>query len=230
MRKLLFLIAATMIFFSCGHKKTDLELRSDEVRKENADRLKRIEQDSILQVSDSLAAIAWGDALFSMTREELMNTKTFSDGVSLDYGIEMNYCKLKRFKDKYDLHFLESIKAYIVNDALSYIFIYSKNVEPRDFTKLERECIIFKNEFYRIYGQPKSTKDASITDFDSDGNQSLAQFNVKGHISKDITIELKKDEYYYSYFISISGETSRKRLSRWIGNYPCSDDIYLLPF
>lgn len=226
----LFLIATTMMFFSCCHKKTELERRDDEVRNENTDRLKRIEQDSILQISDSLAAIAWGDALFSMTRDELMNTKTFSDGVSLDYGIEMNHDKLKRFKDKYDLPFLESIKAYIVNDALSYIFIYSKNIEPCDFTKLSRECIIFKNEFYRIYGHPKSTKDASITDFDSDGNQSLALFNVKGHISKDITIELKKDGYNYSYFISISGETSRKRLSRWIGNHHCSDDIALFPF
>lgn len=228
MKKILPLIMLCLI--SCGHKKTDLERRADEVRKENADRLKRIEQDSILQVSDSLAAIAWGDALFSMTREELMNTKTFGGGVPLDYGIEMNHDKLKRFKDKYDLPFLESIKAYIVNEALSYIFIYSKNVEPRDFTKLERECIIFKNEFYRIYGQPKSTKDASMTDFDSDGNQSLASFNVKGHISKDITIELKKDGYYYSYFISIYGETSRKRLSRWIENHPCSEDIALSPF
>lgn len=228
MKKILPLVILCLI--SCVYKKKDLERRADEVRKENADRLKRIEQDSILQVSDSLAAIAWGDALFSMTREELMNTKTFSDGVSMDYGIEMNYDILKQFKDRYDLPCLESIKAYIVNDALSYIFIYSKNVEPRDFTKLERECVIFKNEFYRIYGQPKSTKDASITDFDSDGNQSLALFNVKGHISKDITIELKKDEYYYSYFISISGETSRKLLSRWIGNHTCSDDIALFPF
>lgn len=230
MKKLLFLISATTIFFSCVHKKTDLERRADEVRKDNADMQRRIKQDSILYVSDSLAAIAWGDALFSMTREELMNTKTFGDGVSLDYGFEMNHDILKRFKDKYDLPCLESIKAYVVNNALSYIFIYSKNVGPRDFTKLERECIIFKNEFYRIYGQPNSAKDASITDFDSDGNQSLASFNVKGHISKDITIELKKDGYDYSYFIGIYGETSRKRLSRWIGNHPCSEDIALFPF
>lgn len=228
MKKILPLIILCLV--SCGHQKTDLERRADEVRKEKSDRQKRIEQDSVLHVSDSLAAIAWGDAIFSMTREELQKTKTFGDGMSLDYGIEMNSDKLRRFKEKYDLTFLESIKAYIVNNSLSYIFIYSKNVGPRDFTKLERECIIFKNEFYRIYGQPKSAKDASITDFDSDGNQSFASFNIKGHISKDITIGLKKDGYDYSYFINIYGETSRKRLSRWVGNHSCSDDIALFPF
>lgn len=228
MRKILPLIILCLV--SCWQKKTDLERRADDVRKEKADRQRRLAQDSIMQVSDSLAAIAWGDALFSMTRDELTKTKTFADGVSLDDGMAMNSDKLKRFKDKYNLPFLESINAYIVNDALSYIFIYSKNIEPRDFTEMVRECVIFKNEFYRLYGQPKSAKEASITDFDSEGNQSFASFNIKGRISKDITIELKKDGNAYSYFICINGETSRKRLDKWIGNHPCSDEIYLYPF
>jgi len=214
MKYLLPLILLCLI--SCGHKKTDLERRAEEVRKEKADKQKRIENNKQRHKTDSLAAIAWGDAIFSMTKDETLKTKAFCGGDVYDNIIEMNYERLFAFREAFDLPLLYSIKAYFVKGQLENIFIDSRKVGARDFTKLERECIILKNQFYRIYGQPKSTNDVSFSGFNSDGNQHVASFSVEGRLFKDITIELQKDEYDYSYHISISGRTTRELLEEWI--------------
>lgn len=222
---------------SCGNReKSDLERRRDQIRADrerNAElEAKRVEQAK----ADSLAAIAWGDAIWGMTKEELLKTLAFRNGKDTGYTIEMNDARKEETRRIFGLKNLLSLRAYFKDGSLQSVFIDSWGVRIDKFDELSRECIMLKNNFYRLYGPTKSDKAISLSGFDSDGLLPVAEYNVNSGANKTISIVLRKRGYEYSYSVSIYPLFNNREsisLSKWIDKADATgkpDDVTVYSF
>ena len=235
--KTLYFLLLLCLLSSCGNReKNDLERRRDQIRADrerNAElEAKRVEQAK----SDSLAAIAWGDAIWGMTKEELLKTRAFRNGKDTGYTIEMNDTRKEETKRIFGLKNLLSLRAYFNHDRLQSVFIDSWGVRIDKFDELARECIMLKNNFFRLYGRTKSDKAISLSGFDSDGLLPVAEYNVSSGANKTISIVLRKRGSEYSYSVSIyplSNNRESISLSKWIDKADATgkqDDVTVFSF
>ena len=233
MRYCVFLFLLITMLSCTNNEKSDLERRREQIHSEK-ERAKKKEADN---KTDSLAALAWGDAIWGMTRNEVLKTKAFRNGKNTDYCIEMNEERKQKTKQTFGLKNLFTLRAYIKDDCLSAIFIDSWSVKVEQFDELVRECILLKNGFYKLYGEPTVNNDVSFSGFDNDGNQIVAVFKVGSTIYKTITIALRKKNYDYSYKVTIEPfSTNRKlfslsrMLEKFDGDSDRPDDISIFSF
>ena len=235
MKRLAFFFVLIPLVLSCANReKSDLERRREQIRSDR-ERAAKMETDRIQKTRiDSLAALAWGDAIWGMTRNEVLKTKAFRNGKDYGYTIEMNEERKQRTRETFGLKNLKSLRAYINDDCLSGIFIDSWEVKSQQFDELVRECVFLKNNFYRLYGEPTKRNDVSFSGFDKDGNQLMAEYKIG---NKTITITLHKREYNYWYKVSIYPlSTNRKlmSLSPWLekfdGDSQRPDDVAIFSF
>ena len=209
MRYSVFLFLLVALLSCTNNGKSDLERRREQVRAD-MERAKKMEADN---KADSLAALAWGDAVWGMTRNEVLKTKAFRNGGNTDYYIEMNDERKQKTKQTFGLKNLFSLRAYIKDDCLSAIFIDSWSVKVGQFDELVRECIFLKNGFYHLYGRPTVSNYVSFSGFDKDGNQLVAEYKAGSSFQKIITITLHKSGYDYCYKVSIYPLSANRELS-----------------
>lgn len=232
MKRLIFLLIPLVL--SCTNKeKSDLERRREQVHAD-MERAAKMEEQS---KSDSLAAIAWGDAIWGMTRSEVLKTKAFHGGNDNGYTIEMNDARKQQTRETFGLKSLLSLRAYMKDDCLSGIFLDSWSVKVGQFDELVRECVFLKNNFYHRYGNPTKSNDVSFSGFDNDGNQLVAVFETGNSIKKTVTITLQKREYDYSYKVSIYPLAANRKsltLSKWLDRFDADsnrpDDVSTFSF
>ena len=173
-----------------------------------------------------------------MTQNEALHTRVFNNGIIAGNIIEMDFERKYNFKKRFLLKYLSSIRGYFINDCLTSILIESEKVKPNDFDYLVTDCIRLNNEFYRIYEKPDVNNKASYTSFDDSGVQVLYNYHIQGKkykgLAKDITIELRKKDYDFWYFIQIFSSTTNRnnaKLSGWIEQSKGgTDDIEIYSF
>ncbi|MBQ8969241.1 MAG: hypothetical protein IJ064_05875 [Bacteroidaceae bacterium] len=235
MKRLTFLVLFFPLLISCtSREKSDLERRREQIHADR-ERAAKMEADRIQKSrNDSLAAIAWGDAIWGMTRNEVLKTKAFRNGKDYGYTIEMNEDRKQKTREIFRLKNLMSLRAYINDDCLSGIFLDSWGVKTRQFDELVTECISLKNNFYRLYGTPSKNNEVSFSGFDKDGNQLVAEYKTG---NKTITIILQKKEYEYCYKVSIFPLTANRKslsLSPWLEKFDSDsnrpDDVTIFSF
>lgn len=236
MKKTILYFSILLCLFSCGMKsKDDLQRRREQARHENESREKEKTDIAEKAKSDSLAAIAWGDAIWGMTRDEVMRSKAFHSGADYDYTIEMNDSRKQKTKDYFGLKQINSIRAYIKDNSLQAIFLESWWVKTDGYDALIEECQTIIRNLNRIYGQPFELNDISFSGFNSEGVQVVANYNVGHRILKSIVITLHKRGYEYWYKVHIypisiinrENETIKKSIRN---SESLTDDISVLSF
>ena len=203
----------------------DLKRRAAQIR-EDKERAVKYENDKKVQNRiDSLAAIAWGDALFGMNKEEVRKTRAFGKGRINEYTIEMEYERKQATINTFGLKLLSSIRLHMMNDVVSTVYVDSRNVGPDEFDNLCADLIRIKNNFNRIYDSPKKSYKVSFTNFDSNGRQKVADYVIEGPnngLTKNINIELQNSGYDYWYSITIynsSTDRDKPALNKWIRKF-----------
>ena len=192
MKKLLLLAVLINVFIvsSCNHHKQEQEqARLDSLRK-----------DSILKamvITDSLSLIAWGDAKFGMSEEEVAATKAFKGALLGTYVSQDEIWSIRRV---YGLDCLVEIHAEFEENELCRIFIESDRMSIRDFKYLVNDCSILTNEFAKKYGKPTYQKDEITSRELFNGSKDFAVFNIG---SKSIKIFMYESDYKYGYKIII---------------------------
>lgn len=198
---------------SCGqNKKDDLQRRREQIKADRGLKAKEQQEKIERARTDSLAAIAWGDAVWGMTRDEVLRTKAFGDGKDYGYTIEMSETRKQKTKELFGLKKINSLRAYIRDNSLQSIFIESWWCKTKDFDALVSECNILMRNFTRLYGSPKEHHDITFSGFNSEGIQTVATYSIGEYgIQKTISICLHKREYEYWYKVSIYPITLIKR-------------------
>ena len=177
------------VISSCNYGKHNQEqlhldsLRQDSIKKASA-------------ITDSLSLIAWGDAKFGMSEEEVSATKAFKGGY-FGYVSRDEVWSLKRV---YGLEVLEEIHAEFQEDELYKVFLKSSRVSIRDFKYLENDCAVLTNVFTEKYGKPTFKKDVVSPGELFNDSKEIAVFNIG---SKKITIWMSEYEYKYGYRVLI---------------------------
>lgn len=204
---------------------SDLKRRAAQLR-EDKEKAQKFEEDKRLQNRiDSLAAIAWGDALFGMTREELKKTRAFGKGNYSGTVLEMDYDRKKETIKTFRFKHLSFIRVSFFNDVLNGVYIDSEKVGPNEFDELCADLVNIKTNFNRIYDSPKKTNKVSFNNFDQNGRQMVAEYEIKGPnigLTKNINIELRKNNYDYWYSITIYNsciDRNKQELFKWIKKF-----------
>lgn len=238
MRRIIYAMMLASMLVSCGQKeKGDLERRREQVRSEKEKAARQEEERIANHKSDSLAALAWGDAVWGMTKDEVLHTLAFRNGKSYDYTIDMDFDRVIKTREAFGLNHLYAIRANMLNNSLCGIYLSSHRLKTEQFDELSKECIFLKNNFYRLYGKPTKNNKMSFSGFDKDGKQIVAEYHTGHRLGKTITITLNKDGYEYWYETSILPLiTSRdnKTLSFWLNKFDKeserSDDVEIFSF
>lgn len=232
------MILASMLVSCANKEKSDLERRREQVRAEKEIKARQ-EKDRIANhKSDSLAAIAWGDAVWGMTKDELLHTLAFRNGDIRDFAVLMSQARLDKTKEVFGLKHLSRICAqFMVGSSLDAVFLNSEKVGVNQFDELTKECIFLKNNFYRLYGKPTKNNQMSFSGFNKDGKQMVAEYQTGHRLVKIIKITLNKDGYEYWYETSILPLTTsrdNKTLSLWLNKFNKEskrpDDVEIFSF
>lgn len=176
-------------------------------------------QDSIEKIrTDSLARIAWGDALFGMSIEEALNTHAFkgSDISNTEEG-QMLSLPTEKLKIGNTHVQIMSFRAFFEMNELCYIFIRSYPQPANRINDLESDALAIAKKFKKKYGKPNESLDkkVSILDFQENEPIRLRIWNLGDH-DKTIYITLKEEESGYEYYYEIS-------ILGW--KYPIKKDI-----
>lgn len=203
MKKLLFLtcLGATIIFSSCStpnSTKTSEQFVKGSINSTENHRL------------DSLSLIAWGDAKFGMSTEEVLMTNTFANAeyekVDNRYDrIRLGWKDLSALREAMNLkRSLFELKANFDNGELFQIVIEINGTVWENYEAMVVDAETFTNRFSEKYGMPVSHVNPKyVTPTDFQRGTTYALFKIK---SKEIRIKLQKDRStgYPTYGIYIS--------------------------
>ena len=115
----------------------------------------------IYSEQDSLAAFAWGDAKFGMTKSETLRTKAFKGGEILDKEyITLPYEKESAIAESFHLK-SSYVSVYVNfdgqnNNELSWVRIEDKTSVKRAYDDIVYDMGVFIDEFTKKYGTPTS--------------------------------------------------------------------------
>ena len=196
MKRIILLLSISALFFvGCSNPSSGEKKQVKDSLKE-----KKHLQDSITKIK-SLEKIAWGDALFGMTKKEVVKTKAFQgcyehdkDHISLPYESTLNL----------NLKILISVDAYLKMDELYRVEIKTGDKTANYIDDLETDAIKLSNEFEKKYGKPTFTLGRSIdmSDF-NEGDEFDFKYWMVGEKIISICFGEVSDGCKYYYKVSI---------------------------
>lgn len=202
MRKILLLLATTLLTISCNHKPKE-QVEHPQTKTFTATEIRNQEiQDSLKQVkTDSLASIAWGDAKFGMTMKEVLATESFKGGDKYTNSIVMEHNCQREFERVFGLNELFLINAIFQDNELTQISIKSFDLTANQIDDLVKDCDIFIKNFTEKYGKPIYKKDkVNISEFNSKKDFIYAKFQTG---NKTITMQLSEFSGQYQYYYKV---------------------------
>ena len=204
MRKVLLILATTLLTISCNHKQKE-QTESPQTKTLTATEIRNQKiQDSLKQVkTDSLALIAWGDVKFGMTMKKVLTTENFKGGRKYSNSITMEYERERIFEKAFGLNELASIEAEFKENELTRINIESYDLTANYIDDLIKDCNIFIRNFTEKYGNPSYQKDkVNTSEFNSGEEFEYAKYQIG---DKTITILLgeqsREVKFYYKIYI-----------------------------
>lgn len=207
MRKVLLILATTLLTISCNHKQKE-QTESPQTKTLTATEIRNQEiQDSLKQVkTDSLALIAWGDAKFGMTMEEALKTNAFKDYSSnvsdTELGQKLSLSIEKLEIGNYNIDVLQ-FNVFFRNNELCDILIKSYPQPADHIDDLVNDALVIANQFYKKYGEATKSFDGQLSAFHLSKREPfyLRRWKIS---SKEINITFwEKSGYEYDYSISI---------------------------
>lgn len=202
MKHLLYIMLFAILTFGCSYKQKRIK---EQERLDSVARIQKEIQDSIDKIRiDSLAKIAWGDALFGMSIEEALNTNAFkgSDISNTENGQVLNLSTEKRKIGNINIDIMY-IRAYFEMNELCDISIRSYPQSANHINDLENDAISIANKFEKKYGKPTKSLDRKVSIIDlSDRPLDLRKWNI-GY-DKTIFISLREETSGYEYYYEVS--------------------------
>lgn len=151
---------------------------------------------------DSLALIAWGQAKFGMSQEEVLATETFAGSYIYSNSISLKFEKKNAYRESFHLkRMFSDFDAQFKDDELYQIMIKSYCYEWDQLRYLERDCDYFVNQFREKYGAPDRYRGSVQASYFTNGEEFLyALFKIK---NKTISIQMGEDSYQYQPYYRI---------------------------